>query len=236
MPKRAVLIPVYNESQTIECVLDEVRRYYDGEIIVVDDGSTDGSCRILGERNDVTLLRFANNQGYGAALIAGFDLARDMEVDHLVTMDCDGQHEPSHVNQFFEELLEGGDIISGSRYLPESSREGVVPPDRRAVNASITETINKETGWHLTDSFCGFKGYRMAALAKLDLEERGYALPLEIWAKAYRAGLAVREIPVDRIYLNVDRTFGAQMDNPGTREAFYREVWYRYLRRYAWSV
>lgn len=234
--KRAVLIPVFDEVETIACVIDAVRRHFPGDVIVVDDGSTDGTDRVLAARDDVTTVHFARNLGYGAALIAGFALAHEMGVDHLVTMDCDGQHEPAHLPDFFHELLQGGDIVSGSRYLPASTVRGMTaPPDRMEVNRRITELIDRDTGWNLTDAFCGFKGYRMAALAKLELTEHGYAFPLELWAKAYRASLAVREIPVDRIYLNVDRSFGAQLDDVKRREQHYRDVWQKHFRGYSWA-
>ena len=225
---RAVVIPVHDEAGTIREVLDQVDRYFDGEVIVVDDGSTDGTGAVLGARDGITVLRFAENLGYGAALAAGFVLAREMGIEQLVTMDCDGQHEPAMIPTFFAELDAGGDIVSGSRYLPTSERADVVPQDRRAINERITALVNERTGWQLTDAFCGFKGYRLAALDGLDFHEWGYAFPLEVWAKANKAGLDVREVAVPRIYLNVDRSFGEELDDPESRESYYRNVWATY--------
>ena len=223
----AVLMPVYNEAATVGGVLDAVRRFYSGEIVVVDDGSTDDTPRVLAARDDVSVLHTDRNCGYGCALRCGFRVASDLGVTRLITMDCDGQHEPAHIPQFLQAMDNGDDIISGSRYLPSSSSVGVAPPERRAINHRITETINAATGWHLTDAFCGFKAYRMEALSRLDLTERGYAMPLELWAKAYKLGLTVREIPVERIYYDHDRSFGADLDDAEARYAYYLDVWNR---------
>ena len=201
----AVLLPVFNEAATVCGVLDAVRAFFVGEVIVIDDGSTDETPRVLAARDDVSVLHLDRNCGYGCALRFGFRVAADLGVERLVTMDCDGQHEPAHIPQFLAALGEGDDIVSGSRYLPSSTSIGVAPPQRQAINHRITTMINDVTGWGLTDSFCGFKAYRMEALGRLTLTEPGYAMPLELWAKAYRLGLAVREIPVERIYCDHDR-------------------------------
>lgn len=221
----AVLMPVYNEASTVEAVLDAVRGHFSGEILVVDDGSTDGTSLTLARRSDVTVVTHPSNLGYGRALAEGFAIARARGVERVITMDCDGQHEPRHIPQFLDALAQGGDIISGSRYLPGSAVVGAAPPTRREVNARVTEHINRATGWTLTDAFCGFKAYRLDALARFELCEPGYAMPLELWAKAYHAGLEVREIPVERIYSDHDRSFGADLDDPERRYSYYMNVW-----------
>lgn len=223
----AVLLPVFNEAATVGGVLDAVRQFFAGEVIVVDDGSNDETPQVLAARRDVSVLHLDRNCGYGCALRVGFRVAADLGVERLVTMDCDGQHEPAHIPQFLSALEEGGDIVSGSRYLPSSASLGVAPPQRQAINRRVTAMINEVTGWSLTDSFCGFKAYRMESLQQVALSEAGYAMPLELWAKAYRLGLSVREIPVERIYCDHDRSFGAGLDDPEARYAYYLEVWGR---------
>jgi len=225
----AVLIPVFNEAETVGEVLDAVRRFYTGEIIVIDDGSTDLTPRVLAERADIAVVRLDCNCGYGCALRIGFDVARELGVSRLVTMDCDGQHEPAHIPQFLETLSPDIAIVSGSRYLPESGTVGEVPRNRREINARVTAQINQVTGWSLTDAFCGFKAYSMAGLAALSLREAGYAMPLELWARAWKAGLSVTEIPVERIYCDRNRSFGADLDDPEHRYTYYMEVWNRAL-------
>ena len=225
----AVLLPVFNESPTVGGVLDAVRSYFDGEVIVVDDGSTDDTPRVLAERCDIAVVHLDRNCGYGCALRIGFAIASDIGVTRLITMDCDGQHEPAHIPQFLSALENGADIISGSRYLPESASTGRAPSERREINARVTALVNQVTGWELTDAFCGFKAYRMDKLGCIKLDEPGYAMPLELWAKAWRCGMRVREIPVERIYCDHDRSFGAALDDPEARFAYYMDVWNRAL-------
>ncbi len=222
----AVLIPVYNEGESVLSVLDSVRVAHQREIIIVDDGSTDETQEALAERDDVLVVRHPENLGYGRSLIDGFVFANLAGIKNLITMDCDGQHEPGHIPEFFAALAEGEhDIISGSRYLPGSDEVGRVPPDRQEVNAEVTETINQVTGWGITDAFCGFKAYRLEKIMSLGLAEEGYGMPLELWAKAYRAGLSVAELPVERIYFDHDRTFGEDLDDAKTRLDYYGRVW-----------
>jgi dolichol-phosphate mannosyltransferase len=221
----AVLMPVYNEEETVEDVLNAVRTFYTGELIVVDDGSTDATAEKISERDDILIVRHPGNLGYGRSLIDGFQFAAFAGIERLITVDFDGQHEPAHIPQFFEELARGGDIVSGSRYLPGSFATGEAPPDRAEVNARVVERIEPVTGWGLTDAFCGFKAYRMEALQRLELTEDGYGMPMELWAKAHLAGLDVREIPVERIYHDHGRSFGEGLDDPDARFDYYISVW-----------
>jgi glycosyltransferase involved in cell wall biosynthesis len=229
--RTCVVMPVYNEAPTVGRVLDAVRKRFDGWLVVVDDGSTDGTGEIVAGRDDVILVRHDVNSGYGATLASGFDAALRLGATSIITMDCDGQHEPRHITEFCEALEScGTDIVSGSRYLPESGAAGLVAPsDRRAVNARVTEIINGVTGWSLTDAFCGFKAYRAEAVRRVRIDEAGYAMPLEFWARAWRAGLTVCEMPVELIYCDHDRSFGEALDDPEHRLAHYLDVWDRAL-------
>lgn len=225
-----VVLPVYNEGGTVGSVLDAVRGVFSGTVIVVDDGSADGTPAVLAARDDIQVIRHPVNAGYGRSLIDGFAAALAAGAGAVVTMDCDGQHEPAHIPQFLGALHEC-DIASGSRYLPESPVEGTAPPSRQDVNRRVTAAINAVTGWSITDAFCGFKAYRAEALRALRLTEPGYAMPLELWAEAYRAGLCVVELPVDRIYFDGDRSFGQDLDDPERRLAYYLRVWERSLAK-----
>lgn len=223
-----VVLPVYNEAPTVTCVLDAVHRVFDGPIVVVDDGSDDGTAELLAGRDDITLVTHQRNLGYGASLIDGFRTALATGRQAVITMDCDGQHEPAHIPEFLAALDECA-IVSGSRYLPGSRAVGTAPAERQDVNRRVTEMINRVTGWSITDAFCGFKSYRAEALALLTLTEPGYAMPLELWAQAYRSGLCVVEHPVERIYFDGDRSFGQDLDDPERRLRYYLGVWDRAL-------
>ena len=158
-------VPVYNEAAHVRRVLAEVRRT-SPEILVVDDGSTDGTAELLAREPGIQRVTHPHNRGYGAALISAFDFAARPDYDVLVTMDCDGQHEPARIPLLLESLC-GADIVSGSRYLRDFHQDTLAPRDRRQINQLITAELNARFGLHLTDAFCGFKAYRREALARL---------------------------------------------------------------------
>jgi dolichol-phosphate mannosyltransferase len=216
-------LPVFNEASHVTPVLDEVGRYA-SDVLVVDDGSTDGTSELLAARDDIRVLTHAGNRGYGAALHSAFQYAIDHDYDAIVTIDCDGQHEPQRINQLVD-ALRHADIVSGSRYLnaPVELTQ-LAPADRRRINLTITNELNQRLGLTLTDAFCGFKAYRTCALRKLRVTEPGYAMPLELWVQAAHAGLRIVEIPVPLIYLDEKRSFGGSLDDARTRLDYYRRV------------
>jgi dolichol-phosphate mannosyltransferase len=215
-------LPVYNEAGTVNNVLDQVVRY-SPEVLVVDDGSTDGTSRLLRARKDVRVVQHGQNRGYGAALRSAFSYAAEHEFDYVVTIDCDGQHEPKLIPAFVAACADV-DIVSGSRYLETFAGDSAPPADRRRVNQVITAEINRRLGLSLTDAFCGFKAYRVAALAQLRLTEDGYAMPLELWVQAACKNLRIIELPVPLIYLDAKRSFGGALDDTAKRLEYYRQV------------
>ena len=88
----------------------------------------------------------------------------------------------------------------------------------------VTERLNDALQLRLTDAFCGFKAYRTAALRRLSLTETGYAMPLELWVQAVRAGMRIIEHPVPLIYLDEERSFGGSLDDADLRMSYYLEV------------
>jgi dolichol-phosphate mannosyltransferase len=218
---RLVALPVFNEARHVNRVLDEVRRRAEGAILVVDDGSTDGTSEILRQRQDVRVVRHEQNRGYGAALLTAFQYAQDHAFELLVTIDCDGQHEPCRIPKFFDACTGGVDIVSGSRYLAQFEGDTPPPPERRQINEQVTAELNRRLRLKLTDAFCGFKCYRVDALKRLNISEPGYAMPLEVWVQAAAAGLKVIELPVPLIYLDEKRSFGGVLDNGHTRLEYY---------------
>ena len=113
--RRLVALPVFNEVRHVTRVLDEVRRHTDAEILVIDDGSTDGTAGLLSQRGDIRVVTHPQNRGYGAALLSAFAYAQDHDFELLVTIDCDGQHEPCRIPLFFEACTSEIDLVSGSR-------------------------------------------------------------------------------------------------------------------------
>jgi len=221
-PKFLTALPVYNEVEHVDAVLDEVLSF-SPHVLVVDDGSSDGTAQRLAQRSDVMVVTHQENRGYGAALKTAFDYALEHGYDVLVTIDCDGQHEPQRIPQFVA-ACQQADIVSGSRYLEHFSGDSAPPAERRRVNEQVTAELNRRLGLNLTDAFCGFKAYRASALAKLDISESGYAMPLEVWVQAARAKLKIMELPVPLIYLDESRSFGGALDDAKTRLEYYHLV------------
>jgi dolichol-phosphate mannosyltransferase len=226
-PRFLTALPVYNECEHVSAVLDEALRY-SPEVLVVDDGSTDGTSALLRARSDLHLIEHEQNLGYGAALKSAFDYAVLRRYDVLVTIDCDGQHEPQRIPEFVAACADA-DMVSGSRYLEQFEGDSPPPADRRAINVQITAELNERLDLNLTDAFCGFKAYRVAALAGLRIGEPGYAMPLEVWAEAARAGLRIVEYPVPLIYLDAERSFGGALDDGAARLQYYQRVLERAL-------
>lgn len=217
-------LPVFNEVNTVSEVLNEVTPH-SPHVLVIDDGSTDGSSALLQQRDDIELLTHSTNLGYGAALESAFQFAINHDYEVLVTIDCDGQHQPQRIRQFVEAIDNtGADIVSGSRYLAAFEDNTLPPIERRQINQAVTQTLNDRLGFELTDAFCGFKAYRVDGLKRLNITETGYAMPLELWVQAACAKLKVIEVAVPLIYLDESRSFGGQLDQANIRLKYYHGV------------
>ena len=221
-----IAIPVFNEQKYLGRVLDKVRQFH-GDILVIDDGSSDDTPKILAARDDIKVIRHPTNLGYGRSLIDAFDYARRHGYDWVITMDCDEQHEPERIPDFLTAIkADQWDLISGSRYLRPSKDDDLPPGDRRTVNATITAMLNDTFGLKLTDSFCGFKAHRVSAMRRLRLTETGYAFPLQLWPQVIRAEFRITEIPVRRIYNDPSRSFGGVLDDATARLRHYLDVFH----------
>ena len=215
-------LPVFNEVDYVNDILDQVVQFAD-HVLVVDDGSTDGTAELLGSRDDVSVIRHRSNQGYGAALKTAFDYTRENGFDGVVTLDCDGQHQPKRIPAFID-MARSADIVSGSRYLHYFEGDDAPPEERVFINRRITSDLNRRLGLELTDSFCGFKAYRTEALRHFEITDTGYAMPLQLWVQSAEAGLRIVEMAVPLIYLDLERSFGGALDHAETRLRHYNEV------------
>jgi glycosyltransferase involved in cell wall biosynthesis len=227
-------IPVYNEEEYLEPVLTEILRHA-GDVLVVDDGSTDRTPELLRGFPQVQVIRHAKNRGYGAGLQSAFQRALESQYEGLVTIDCDGQHEPSLIPTIAARL-DQADIVSGSRYLKVFDPSQRPPEQRRRINMEVTRWLNECLGFQLTDAFCGFKAYRSSALARFDISDDGYAMPLQVWVQAAEHGMKVIELPVPLIYLDESRAFGGALDDAEYRLNHYRSVFQQALKKAGMEV
>jgi len=222
-----IAIPVFNELKYVSRVLDQIRRFHD-ELLLIDDGSTDGTAEILREAahlDEIKLITHPENRGYGQSLIDAFKYADRKGYDWVITMDCDEQHEPERIPQFIRAIeTNQWDIISGSRYLTPHHSDDLPPPDRQSINTKLTALLNDRLGLRITDAFCGYKAHRVSAMRKLALDIPGYAFPMQFWPQAVRAGLRITEIPVRLIYNDPNRHFGGALDNADNRLRHYLAV------------
>lgn len=226
-PRILTALPVYNEESHVVDVLSQVKKF-SKEVLVVDDGSSDRTPEILNDIPGISVVRHEQNQGYGAALRTAFTYALAGQYDVLVTIDCDGQHQPALIPEMaaavFEQPERPADIVSGSRYLKAFPGASIPPADRRKINLQITEWLNKQFNLNLTDAFCGFKAYRVDPLARLRITELGYAMPLQLWVQAAAQKMKIVEFAVPIVYLEEERSFGGSLDVAATRLAYYQEV------------
>jgi len=221
--KFAIILPVYNEAPTLEKVVNRLAEFKDADVVVVDDGSTDATPSVLERIKVHAIIRHDLNKGYGQSLMDGFNYVKNHDYEYCVTMDADEQHEPSFIPCFLDKLSRF-DIVSGSRYLDHMLSKDVPPPERLEVNRIITEKLRELTPYNLTDSFCGFKGYRVEGLRKLNLTETNYGFPIQFWLQAAKAGLTVNECAVPLIYKDYSRNFNNQFANRDERLTHYLEV------------
>jgi dolichol-phosphate mannosyltransferase len=219
-----VAIPVFNESRYVERVVQDVRAHVP-HVLVVDDGSTDETPEILDRMTGIPIIRHPENRGYGQSLIDAFRWADRRGYDWIITIDCDDQHEPAGIPAFVDRAVaDDADVISGSRYREVLPGSTDAPQDRRSINRRITKLLNCVLGLSLTDGFCGFKAYRVAAISSLRLTIPGYAFPMQFWTQAAVHDLRICEIPVPLIYNDPTRHFGGVLDDPASRYRHYLEV------------
>jgi glycosyltransferase involved in cell wall biosynthesis len=186
-----VAIPAYNEELTIGSVVARARRYAD-RVVVVDDGSDDGTADVA-ELVGAEVFRHLTNEGYGSAIRDCFEIARDSDVDVLVTLDGDGQHNPDDIPQLIDEMRESGaDIVIGSRFV-RGVKNRTIPRYRKFGMKVLNHATTLSSGLRVTDSQSGFRAYSRKALQAIDLNQNGMGVSSEIIIRAADSKLNIRE-------------------------------------------
>jgi glycosyltransferase involved in cell wall biosynthesis len=206
--KLSVIVPVYNEAQTIVEVVDRIRLVDIGdiekEIIIANDGSEDGTRRAIEEsgwRSDrrVQVHESPINLGKGAAIRLGLKYATG---DIILIQDADLELDPKEYSALLAPILEGRtDVVFGSRFL---EKRNTIPFRTRAANRFLTFATNVLYGGRLTDMGTGYKVFRRDALAGVRLRAVGFDIDPEITARLLRRGRRILEVPIGYCPRRVD--------------------------------
>jgi dolichol-phosphate mannosyltransferase len=223
-----VIVPTYNERENIRRLVDSVLRQDSRlEVLVVDDGSPDGTGEIVAELERETprvhLLERPRKMGLGTAYIAGFRWALEQGYDYILEMDADFSHDPAHLPQFLRAIRDA-DLVLGSRY--QQGRVTVVnwPIARLILSYTANLYARAVTGLPVWDATGGFKCFRREVLEAIDFDHvrsNGYAFQIEMSFRAWKRHFRIVEIPI----VFVDRTEGtSKMSKSIVREAIWM-VW-----------
>jgi len=192
-PKVMVCIPAFNEAKNISKIIEK-SKLHAAEVLVYDDGSTDDTSEIA-EAAGAIVIKSPKNTGYGSAIRALFQAAREQNADIMVTLDSDGQHDPEQIPRVIEPIGQGFDIVLGSRYLSESDK-AKIPKIRGLGIKTITKLTQSASYKDITDSQSGFRAYSKNALSKINLFEDGMAVSTEILLRASEKKLLTTEVPI----------------------------------------
>ena len=233
--QKLIIIPTYNERENIETMIAKVFSLEgDFSLLVVDDGSPDGTAAIV--RKQMTLhperlflIEREGKLGLGTAYLAGFRWALERGYDAVFEMDCDFSHDPDDLLRLSAELEAGADVAVGSRYV---CGVNVVnwPMRRLLLSYCASRYVKIVTGMPVKDATAGFVGYRAEVLRTLDLDKvkmRGYGFQIEMKYTAWKLGFKIKEVSI----IFRDRTLGtSKMSSSIFGEAFWGVLGLRFRR------
>jgi glycosyltransferase involved in cell wall biosynthesis len=189
-------VPVFDEAATIAAVVEGVREHC--PVIVVDDASGDDSAR-LAARAGARVVRHPGRRGKGAALRTGFDVALGRGATLVVTLDGDGQHDPTDVPRLAEVARRAPDaVVLGDRFAATAGDP--MPVHRRLAIRAADRLLAPLLPARLSDSQCGLRVYPAAFLRQVALREEGFVLETEALVRAAQAGYRLLSVPVRRRY------------------------------------
>ena len=221
--RTAALIPAFNEARSIRDVLQGVRGVVD-HVLIVDDGSTDGTGDLARERG-AEVIAHSINRGKGHAIRTGIEALAERDYTHILILDGDMQHLPSEAPRLINAAAEtGADLVLGERHFGRSG----VPPSRYHANRLGSRALSWFIGVPLSDTQCGFRVVRIAALRGVRLRARGYDIETEMLVKMWRRGARITRVPVSAVYAGQVSKLRPIRDT--TRTCFLA-VYYRYIER-----
>jgi len=189
-------LPAYNEEMFLSKIIPVLKSYVD-LVVIVDDGSTDATT-IISQQLGAYVVKHPENRGYGAALQTIFSTARDLNIDALVIMDSDGQHDPEDTEKVLEPLLHGADVVIGSRYLDKTKNN---IPQYRKIGMKVLDTATAVAGVkNVTDTQSGFRAYGKKAINIIDFSGNGMSAGSEILIQISKKNLTVVEVPINVRY------------------------------------
>lgn len=194
--KVCVLVPTYNNAQTLKQVLKDVLEYTN-QVIVVNDGSTDSTSEILKEFSQLSIINFPTNKGKGYALRMGFKKAFESGFDYAITIDSDGQHYADDLPVFLKKLEDHSSaIIIGARNMEQSSIPGKSSFGHKFSNFWYWV----ETGLRLNDTQSGYRLYPVKRLSSFMFITRKFEFEIEVLVRASWSGIEVTDTPVKVFY------------------------------------
>ena len=224
--RNLVLIPTYNERENVSAMVDKVFSLpVEFDILVIDDGSPDGTADIVRERQKdypdrLHLLCRQGKLGLGTAYLAGFRWGLERDYDYIIEMDCDFSHNPDDLPRLVAAAEEGADVVIGSRYV-----QGVNvvnwPMSRLLMSYCASIYVRTVTGMPVHDATAGFVCYSRRVLERMDLDKvkmKGYGFQIEMKYSAWKLGFKIREVSI----IFIDRVLGqSKMSSSIFGEAFF---------------
>jgi len=236
----AVTIPAYNEEKLIGKTMISIPDFVD-KIIVVNDASVDNTSNIVTEIaedvNRIHLIEHETNQGVGAAIVTGYKMARDLEIDVTVVMAGDAQMDPNDLVRIIEPIAEGSaDYTKGNR-LFYGDAWNIIPHYRYLGNSFLSLMTKIASGyWHIADSQSGYTAISIVALQRIDLDSiyKRYGMPNDILIKLNQYDFRVRDVHVRPVY-NVGEKSGIKLIRVVPKitwilfKGFWRRLFFKYV-------
>jgi glycosyltransferase involved in cell wall biosynthesis len=191
---KVAIIPFFNEEHFLSRVIADTLPHVDF-LILVNDGSTDGSKDKIPQDPKILLIESPVNEGKGAALNHGFREAIALNAEFVITLDGDGQHSPECIPEFFEKLKANDCVIGARKKIP-----GIMPPQRILSNFLTSLMLSMKVGRKVRDSQSGFRGYRVAALSGNLPKNTGFMAETEILINLLRKNLRLGYVEIPTIY------------------------------------